>query len=516
MKLDHARIAGGPSMVIAAVGFTLSTPCFAEWPDDPTSPLVVGGIQGIGSVDHQLVTTPDGATWAAWVDTQCAGSVRVQRIDANGSVLFPDGLPLSPHGGCVPQEALLAPCADGSVVVSRVGFTIADSSVLRIAPDGGMMWGDDGITVSTAPNGRPGQLLGLANGEALVAWNEGGTIVVQRYSPSGAAVWESPASFSSPSGSNMSLFALIPDSAGGAFVFWDTPLEYVRRVWAARVTADGAVAWNESTVVVPPFPGSSRHTDPVAIPDGSGGAVVVWTRGVESAGTIVPMFMQRVFADGSLAFAGPEGVRISLDVSRQFDAAISQDEATGDLFVAWRDGVAEQNVRAQRLTLNGERLFGDSGVGVTSIGPLGHFDAHWNGSQMFAAVSNDPGVPGSAHVVMHRIDGAGVVNSRSSPISDAAPAGSVRLAPLGEAVAASWLSDGELLNDFVVAQRVNADGSVGLPTIGDLNGDGVVNGADLAALLAQWGACGGCAGDLDENGFVNGADLASLLANWSV
>lgn len=46
----------------------------------------------------------------------------------------------------------------------------------------------------------------------------------------------------------------------------------------------------------------------------------------------------------------------------------------------------------------------------------------------------------------------------------------------------------------------------------DLNGDGIVNGADLAALLAAWGS-GGPA-DLNSDGAVDGADLASLLASW--
>jgi Tol biopolymer transport system component len=52
----------------------------------------------------------------------------------------------------------------------------------------------------------------------------------------------------------------------------------------------------------------------------------------------------------------------------------------------------------------------------------------------------------------------------------------------------------------------------GIP--GDLNGDGLVNGADLGALLAAWGPCAGCAADLDGDGTVNGADLGVLLAHW--
>ena len=51
----------------------------------------------------------------------------------------------------------------------------------------------------------------------------------------------------------------------------------------------------------------------------------------------------------------------------------------------------------------------------------------------------------------------------------------------------------------------------------DLNGDGVVDGADLAILLAAWGPCppkGSCQADFDGNGVVDGADLTTLLAAW--
>ena len=49
---------------------------------------------------------------------------------------------------------------------------------------------------------------------------------------------------------------------------------------------------------------------------------------------------------------------------------------------------------------------------------------------------------------------------------------------------------------------------------GDLNLDGVVNGSDLAVLLAFWGLSQSPVGDLDGDGTVGGADLAILLGNW--
>ncbi len=52
------------------------------------------------------------------------------------------------------------------------------------------------------------------------------------------------------------------------------------------------------------------------------------------------------------------------------------------------------------------------------------------------------------------------------------------------------------------------------PNPADFNNDGVVDAADLASLLANWGPCPGCPEDLDGDGDVDAADLAILLANW--
>lgn len=53
----------------------------------------------------------------------------------------------------------------------------------------------------------------------------------------------------------------------------------------------------------------------------------------------------------------------------------------------------------------------------------------------------------------------------------------------------------------------------------DLNSDGVVNSADLAIVLGNWGQCPSpiepCPPDLDEDGEVGPADLAIVLGNWT-
>ncbi len=47
---------------------------------------------------------------------------------------------------------------------------------------------------------------------------------------------------------------------------------------------------------------------------------------------------------------------------------------------------------------------------------------------------------------------------------------------------------------------------------GDLNDDGVVDGADLGLLLNNWNGAG--CGDLNNDGVVDGADLGLLLTSW--
>jgi endoglucanase len=48
---------------------------------------------------------------------------------------------------------------------------------------------------------------------------------------------------------------------------------------------------------------------------------------------------------------------------------------------------------------------------------------------------------------------------------------------------------------------------------GDLDGDRMVNGGDLATLLAAWNSSDAMS-DLDQSGLVDGADLAQLLGRW--
>ncbi|MFO0829412.1 MAG: hypothetical protein U0572_14840 [Phycisphaerales bacterium] len=79
----------------------------------------------------------------------------------------------------------------------------------------------------------------------------------------------------------------------------------------------------------------------------------------------------------------------------------------------------------------------------------------------------------------------------------------LKVGPLGTLLMYHWSN---------AASIGTAKFSISSPCPSDLNGDSVVNAADLAILLGNWGGSG--PGDLDGDNTVNGADLAILLGAW--
>lgn len=65
----------------------------------------------------------------------------------------------------------------------------------------------------------------------------------------------------------------------------------------------------------------------------------------------------------------------------------------------------------------------------------------------------------------------------------------------------------------IPAEELLDIGQTRLDCDADLDGDDLVNGADLGILLGKWGAVRGIA-DLNQDGIVNGADLGALLGAW--
>ena len=72
-----------------------------------------------------------------------------------------------------------------------------------------------------------------------------------------------------------------------------------------------------------------------------------------------------------------------------------------------------------------------------------------------------------------------------------------------------------LVAGFLVSPSSAHAQVIASPCAADITGDRVVNAADLASVLIEWGLAGkGLAADLDGNGVVNGEDMAAVLNHW--
>jgi predicted outer membrane repeat protein len=98
--------------------------------------------------------------------------------------------------------------------------------------------------------------------------------------------------------------------------------------------------------------------------------------------------------------------------------------------------------------------------------------------------------------------GCQFTDSGASSLSDSTVCGN-----LPDQVSGDWMDlDGNTIEDECAPECV-----------ADLNGDGLVDGADLTVLLAAWGECEvieGCTGDVNADGIVDGADLTAVLGDW--
>ncbi len=127
-----------------------------------------------------------------------------------------------------------------------------------------------------------------------------------------------------------------------------------------------------------------------------------------------------------------------------------------------------------------------------------------NSDSMPISISNDNG---ATWMLLEDVtENAGAWVAKSFRVADfVTPSAAVRVR-----FQARDLGTGSLVEAGVDFVRVSISGCADVPA--DLNGDGIVDGADISMLLNNWGGAG--IGDIDGNGIVDAADLSALLNAW--
>lgn len=178
-------------------------------------------------------------------------------------------------------------------------------------------------------------------------------------------------------------------------------------------------------------------------------------------------------------------------------------DAMGDLTALTGSPYASPGASPARLAVTGDDAFLIAGHGTDAT--VRTFTINPDGSLTSTGFFFDVGLQGTVGGVA-TIDRFLFVTDESSAIDGLTGVYSFTVENNG-----SLTQNGPILNTGGVRPETIVAWPGFIP--GDFNGDGLVNGADLATLLSQWGGPGSA--DLNGDGVVNGTDLAELLANWT-
>jgi hypothetical protein len=154
--------------------------------------------------------------------------------------------------------------------------------------------------------------------------------------------------------------AAVSDAAGGAIVAWDDQRTGSYDIYVQRVDATGTPRWAAGGVALCAAPGAQGV--PEIAPDGSGGAIVVWS---DLRGANADLYAQRVDSTGTPLWT-TNGVAICLATSYQFNPKLIPDDSGGAI-ITWEDNrTGNSKIYAQRVNANRVPQWTGNGVLLTT------------------------------------------------------------------------------------------------------------------------------------------------------
>ena len=253
--------------------------------------------------------------------------------------------------------------AGGAVVVwqdSRAGNK--DLYAQKVDSTGALLWTDGGVPVCTAA-GDQGSAAAVPDGVggAIIVWEDARTTVhatyAQHLDATGVPLWSADGQLISTSQQEQVTPVAVGDGTGGAIVAWVNE-SYPEKVYAQRLTGAGAPRWVATGVRV--APGNARQASPALIADGAGGAFIAWTDDRNYSSTSMDVYAQHLNGEGALRWAA-SGVRATDAVNLQQFVSLAPD-GRGGAILAWEDSrTTRVDIYAQRIDSTGTIAWASGG-----------------------------------------------------------------------------------------------------------------------------------------------------------
>lgn len=312
---------------------------------------------------------PDGQGGAiiSWQDYDSGfNNIIAQRVDAAGNPLWAVNGVLVCSASWRQIEQIIVPDGQGGAILAwmdeRSGI-INDWEIYaqRIGPGGIGLWPVDGVLISVADPGtvQAPVLQPDGQGGAIISWASANNIYAQRVDASGSLLWAAPTSLTLAAGTQ-SQPSIVPDGEGGAIVTWQDERSGNWDIYAQRLNSIGTTLWTADGIAV--CDAVNSQTNPRAVPDGQGGAVIAWQDFRSSMEDDV--YAQRLKSNGTAMWSA-NGLAVCTVFGNQQWVRLLPD-GMGGAVIAWKDYRGSPNdIYAQYVTGEGILLWEPTGLVVS-------------------------------------------------------------------------------------------------------------------------------------------------------
>ncbi len=172
---------------------------------------------------------------------------------------------------------------------------------------------------------------------------------------------------------------IVSDGSGGAIIVWCDDRTGDNNIYAQRIDPDGTLLWVPLGVAV--CEEVLAQSDPVAIPDNMGGAIITWN---DWRNGNADVYAQRIDSGGNAIWAAG-GIAAVAESSDQYNPRICSDHAGGAI-LAWLDSRnGSSHIYTQRISSDASILWVPDGIPVCEENDTYYFSMVCDGVSVFFA-----------------------------------------------------------------------------------------------------------------------------------
>ena len=226
-------------------------------------------------------------------------------------------------------------------------------------------WLENGTGLCTATDHQLYvQMIRSEDGTYIATWHDKRSsffdIYAQKFDADGNAIW-TPNGVLVQGDSPLERYPrLVTDGAGGAIILWED-FRSGMELYAQRIDADGNKLW--STYGEPVCTASSDQQNPRMIPDGAGGAIIVWE---DWRGTYYDLYIQRIDGNGDPYWTVNGEPLCTTSTDNRMGPELVTDGNHGAIVTWYENRSGSQDIFAQRVGSAGSTLWAADGEVVCS------------------------------------------------------------------------------------------------------------------------------------------------------